>query len=86
VNEPSLLRGLTTTWLGLFVPVGAQFTIAPAPGVKQREAVISPLNSGLASAPAARPLVIVSAFWSVVFCSAIVALTALSVRSSPVLT
>jgi hypothetical protein len=46
---------------------------------------ISPENSGLLSAPAARPLVKVSLFWSTVFCSAMLATIPLLLRSSPAL-
>ena len=82
VGDPSLMRGLTTKWLALFVPVGAQATTV---AIAQRVAVISPENSGLASAPAALPFMIMSPFWSAWFSSAIVATIALFVSGSPAL-
>jgi hypothetical protein len=79
VGLPSLRRGLTTKWLASLVPVGAQPT---TPVMPQRVEVISPENSGLASEPTPRPLVLPLAFCSVTFCSAMLETMLLSSSGS----
>ncbi len=83
MNEPSLLRGLTTKLVAFCAPAGAQLVGIAGAGATlaaklHRLTAISPENVGFASAPAARP-----GLTGEVFCSAIEATMPLSERSSP---
>ncbi len=88
VRLPSLIRGLTTRCVAVWVPVGAQLAGMGAPVLPaklHRLTVISPENSGFTSGPMALPLLVSGGppasevFWSVS-----VATIPLSTRSSPV--